>query len=322
MRVSKKLFEASLALTTVFLLLSATAIIEVSATPIGDNCFLGLLASDSSIDITHAMINLTITSEASNSSPYLLHNIQLDGKLEMTNFGSKKETILLLYSPCWGGPSIPFNGTDYYSHIEGISIVEDSTLANITHPFDLPFPFSTYFPEWVISHEILWYSPTLFVLTNISLEAGNSAVFSFFDTIQWTSEGLDQSAIGFGFMSEQVTNDSTVIDSRIRVPDTWRFIQVWCSPDDGFTSSQTGDEYVGSWSIEPPFTSRFLLNAGPSPISAGFKVTLVQHYSGPPSISLLDIEVILLGLGIMALTLVILGYVVKTRAPEGLFTRS
>lgn len=281
---SKRIIQSFSAFVILALLFGTISIVEVAAPPHGDICSLGIITSDSNIDITHATINMTIATEEG-PFDYLQHNIRIDVWLEMTNTDTENESIQLLYSPHWQD-WIPgqINSTDYNSSIDCTPLdFKIQILTNISHPRELPYPISNYFPGWVIGSDAIWDPPIIFMLTKFTLAGGENATFHFSDTIRWISGGLDLSVIEFCFRPEQLIADSTKIDFKMKVTDTWRFVRISPYPDDGVESLQEENEYVGIWTIGPPFSPEMLYNAVFDPITAGYAIHLVRNEYWPPT---------------------------------------
>lgn len=274
----------SAAFALILLFSASASVIEVAAPPIGGSCSAGILTSTGSdIIITNANVNMTITSLRTSDRGFI-HNLELEGRFNLNNTVNENASILLLYCPCWGSASsVVLNGSKFESCIDGTPLVyETQTLSNITHPRNLSPEFNDRFPDWVWHHDLLWHSPVMFTMTNLSLGPHENLILYFSDSIIVTSLYHDYLIFGYGFASAQLRSDLTSVSMRVRITDGSEFLNTTFSPEVSLLSFQVGTEYTGTWSVQPPYPPELMYGNGPGPIRATFSAYLkISEYHLP-----------------------------------------
>ena len=257
---------------------------DVIAPPIGEYSFSAILTSTGSdIQIIYAEINLTITVGIPPISVRLASNIDLQGCFNLANTAGQNSTILLLYTPSYGGTRIPLNQTLFTNSIEGSPLrYENHSLNNLTHPRQLPSEFHDRFPDWVWYHDEIWYSPTNFILVNLTLSPNDSVIFNFSDSIVATFYLADYFVIGYGFSPSQIEHDETSINTRITVIEYFPFNDVIFNPKYSIETTHEGNEYKAKWSTQPPYPGIFPYGDNPGTIQASFSAYLKRYTNHHP----------------------------------------
>jgi len=202
----------------------------------------------------------------------------------MTNPSSENASILLLYRPCWEGASSSFlNISSFETSIEGTPLFfSNQTLANVTHPRDLPSEFHDRFPEWVYVHDQFWHNPAPFTMLNLSIGPHQSVILHFNDQITVTNLSQNLTEVGFGLGVDQIESDSTRIRLQMTVLEGSQFIDINPYPYDIVVTSQDGTDFIYTWDAQPPYSSQLIYGITPEPVRAGFKVQMeVTEYHLP-----------------------------------------
>jgi hypothetical protein len=293
---------------------------KVAAPPVGGLSSSGILTSTGSdIKIVETWINISIVSIRYDY--YNVHDIQLQGILNMTNPSSKNESILLLYSPSWPSYSSFLNESSLTVYTDvPLLVFSNQTLANVTHPRYLPSQFHDRFPDWVYVHDQLWENSTQFIMFNLTLYPKQSVRFYLQDQIEVTVLAGNLSEVAFGLNVDQIVSDSTRIHVQIVVIDGSQFIDLNPYPNDIVVESQNGDDCTFRWDAQPPLSPQLIYGITPTPICAGFLIQMeVTEYHLPTledtttpstlsSQSLVDSLpiVALLTIGVLAIVLLVL----------------
>jgi hypothetical protein len=255
---------------------------KVAAPPVGGLSCSGILTSTGSdIKIAETWINISI--ESVRYGYYNVHDIQLQGILNVTNPSSKNESILLLYSPSWPSHSSFLNESSLtvYTDVPPLAF-SNQILTNITHPRYLPSEFHDRFPDWVYVHDQLWENSTQFIMFNLTLYPKQSIRFYLQDQIGVTVLAGNLSEVAFGLNVDQIVGDSTQVHVQIVVIDGSQFIGLNPYPYDIVVESQDGDDYTFTWDAQPPFSPQLIYGITPTPICAGFLIQMeVTEYYLP-----------------------------------------
>ena len=269
-------------LCQILILANPITVVEVAAPPIGGSCFPGIITgTNQDLIISDAEVNITANLLP---SPYgYQSDISVDGVLNLTNPYDAETSILLLYNPAWGSWSINVSDSSLDWRIEGEYVsMHNTTFSNLTHPRQLPAEFHDRFPSWVWVHEELWYDANNLTLVNITLGPQCSRLFHFEDSYIVHTYDIDYFTAGFGFSAGQIQADRTIIRMRIELQHSTNFQGVSFYPDDSVSISQVGEDYIGEWLLEYPYSPELLYGNSPEPIRGGCSgyITINQYY--PP----------------------------------------
>ena len=153
-------------------------------------------------------------------------------------------------------------------------LFSNQTLANVTHPRDLPSEFHDRFPDWVYNNDQFWYNPAPFTMLNLSIGPHQSVTLQFHDEITVTNLSQNLTEVGFGLGAEQIERDSTHIIVQMTVLDGSQFIDLNPYPYDIVVESQEGSNYTYTWDAQPPYSPQLIYGITPEPIRAGFQIQM------------------------------------------------
>jgi hypothetical protein len=201
----------------------------------------------------------------------------------MKNPSTKNVSTLLLYNPAWQRYSSVLNSSAFEASIDGVPLsFTDQTLANLTHPRNLPEEFQDRFPDWMYNHEVIWEDPIDLPMLSLSLGPLQTIELHFQDSIVTYIESGHYSAVGFGFGVDQIELDQTRIRFEMTIQYGSLFVDINPYPSDSVVESQFGSNYTYTWNVQPQYSLEFLNGVTPEPIRAGFFIQMmVTEYQLP-----------------------------------------
>ena len=261
-------------------------IVNVAAPPFGAVCFPGLITGTNQ-DLIISDAEVIMTALFVPMPPRYRCDVSLEITLNLTNPYNSETGLYLLYNPSWGSSSENVTGSSPDWTLDGDCVaMSNSTFYNLTHPRELPEEFHDRFPSWVWVHEQIWYNINNLTLVNLTLGPRQNRLFHFVDSFRVdTYDIIDYFEVGFGFSAGQIQNDETIITMRIEMLQSAHYYSVSFTPDETASITRVGEDYIGEWFLEYPYSAEMLYGVLPEPIRGGCAgYILIHQVNYPPPV--------------------------------------